>query len=71
MSLTYKLKFKRKLEEKIELIEKKDIKYFLISELYLSTDGYFNSNFEGKELEYEFGKSLKPQTKNWFFFIAF
>lgn len=60
MALTYKLQFKRELEEKKEfkeLIEKNNNKYFIISELYSSTDGYFNSNFEGKELEYEFGDS--------------
>ena len=60
MALTYKLKFTKKLEEKEqfkELIEKNTPKYFLISELYSSTNGYFNSNFEGKELEFEFGNS--------------
>ncbi|MFP3591914.1 hypothetical protein [Chryseobacterium sp. SIMBA_038] len=57
MSLTYNLKFKRKLEKKQELkklIENNDNKFFLISGLLSYNNGYINGSFENQMIELEF-----------------
>ncbi len=57
MALVYKIKFTRIVDEKTkfkDLIEKNDNKYYIISNLVSSADGYYDGSFEGVYLEFKF-----------------
>lgn len=57
MSLTYKLKFTRKVEEKLkfkEMIENHDNNLFLVSGVFSYNKGYIDASFEDNMIELEF-----------------
>ncbi|WP_332453299.1 hypothetical protein [Chryseobacterium aquaticum] len=57
MGLSYNIQFKRKLEQKqelIDLIEANDDSLFLISKLYNSTFGCVNGDFDNELIDLEF-----------------
>lgn len=62
MSLTYYLKFKKKLDEKPELkllIDNHDNKFFIISDLFSSTFTLVESYFDDYEINFEFENASK------------